>query len=129
VSSISTSRRTTRRSTALLFFLQSPSPITLIISSLLANAIAGICSENTFAVWEGAHPFECYPNNTGVKQGWLLSPVLFSLYIDDVSGFLPGSIDINGAIIKTFMYAENMALLAETPELLQSMLNKLVALH
>ena len=59
----------------------------------------------------------------GVKQGCLLSPLLFSLDINDLPDALPGGVNVAGVNIKVLLYADDLVLLADLPEMLQSMID------
>ena len=64
--------------------------------------------------------------STGVKQGCLLSPILFSMYINDLTFELKNSgfgIDINGEKIPLLLYADDLVLLVDSGEHLQQLLN------
>ena len=64
--------------------------------------------------------------STGVKQGCLLSPILFSMYINDLTFDLKNSgfgIDINGEKIPLLLYADDLVLLGDSEEHLQQLSN------
>ena len=65
----------------------------------------------------------------GVKQGCPLSPLIFSLYINDIPSVADG---VQGAVtgkdgvhVSHLLYADDLTLLSNRPEQLQCMLNKL----
>jgi hypothetical protein len=66
--------------------------------------------------------------NCGLKQGYLLSPLLFNLFINDlvtlISSFDIG-IDIGDEKLSILLYADNVVLLAESESDLQALLNAL----
>ncbi|KAL7723726.1 hypothetical protein ACLKA6_000136 [Drosophila palustris] len=80
---------------------------------------------NTVAVWDGNELSQWFESNLGVKQGCLLSPILFALYVDDIVSTLPGGVQLGTARIKVLMYADDMVLLADSAEALQKMINAL----
>lgn len=71
---------------------------------------------------------EPFRSDVGVKQGCPLSPLLFGLYIDRLEQYLaaecPGAgAQLAGQLVRALLYADDLALVAESPEQLQSMLN------
>ncbi|XP_053380371.1 uncharacterized protein LOC128548876 [Mercenaria mercenaria] len=63
---------------------------------------------------------------TGLKQGCPLSPILFNLYINDLITAIKDlniGIEIGNEKISILLYADDVALLAESPEDLQNMLD------
>jgi hypothetical protein len=80
------------------------------------------------------HPTEglstWFPCGIGVKQGCPLSPLLFGLYLDGLEKHLdalegdslPQLADI---IVKLLLYADDLALMLETPQGLQKQINVL----
>lgn len=60
----------------------------------------------------------------GVRQGGILSPVLFTIYVDSILRRLsPYGCRINGFSCGSFMYADDLILLAPSVNELQTMLN------
>jgi hypothetical protein len=69
--------------------------------------------------------FSC---NTGVKQGDVLSPNLFNLFINDLPCHLseePDSPTLGETTINSLLYADDLVILSLSPSGLQSTLNKL----
>ena len=92
-----------------------------IIKSLYQNVMCcvkhnGLCSDF----------FNC---NSGLFQGEVLSPILFSMYVNDCEmQFLNDnckSVEIQAINLFLIMYADDMVLLSETPDDLQNMLDSL----
>jgi len=73
-----------------------------------------------------------FPSHKGVMQGDPLSPLLFGLFIDSLEGVfdaeLPGDgVEMAGRLLRLLLYADDLTLLAETPEALQRLLDTLHA--
>ena len=69
-----------------------------------------------------------FETKIGVKQGCILSPTLFSLYLNDLNDFFDISCDpivIDTTKISSLLYADDIVLLSNTAEGLQNALNKL----
>jgi hypothetical protein len=78
----------------------------------------------------GGDEGESFPSTRGVKQGDPLSPLLFGLFIDKLVGFLnnrlPGvGVEVVGRCIQAILYADDVVLLADNKEDLQSLLTAL----
>lgn len=89
-------------------------------------------TENSESPYEQSDFFEC---NIGVRQGENLSPILFSLFLNDVESYLSEN-NNNGIILNTFtntmlpllklsllLYADDTILIAEDKESLQKSLD------
>jgi hypothetical protein len=67
--------------------------------------------------------------HAGVKQGDPLSPLLFGLFIDKIEKFFAArlgdtvGVRMAGQILRVLLYADDLAIMAETPQHLQQMLD------
>ena len=78
-----------------------------------------------FVRWNGAFS-DCIELLAGVRQGGVVSPILFSLYVDDLIVKLRKAnlgCSINGVYIGCIMYADDLVLLACSITTLQAMIN------
>ena len=69
-----------------------------------------------------------FPVRNGFKQSSVLSPTLFSIYVNDLANEINDmqcGIDIDGLNIAIMLYADDIVLLSNSEAGLQSMLNKL----
>ena len=74
------------------------------------------------------HCTDWFATNFGVRQGDPLSPTLFCLYINDLAEEINqcnSGIDICGEQVKILLYADDIALIADSEINLQVMLNRL----
>lgn len=61
----------------------------------------------------------------GVKQGCILSALLFILYINDITDAVQGGINFFGVTIPALMYADDIVFLSDSVDGLQRMINRL----
>ena len=92
------------------------------------KALKGIYNNVKCAVKVNGHLTNWFPVSNGLKQGCLLSPILFNLYINDLVTTIKQScsgLSIGGENVCTLMYADDLVLLAKNENDLQSMLDAL----
>ena len=70
---------------------------------------------------------ESFKNNIGVKQGEVLSPLLFNMYINDLPACVsdPDSPSLNGSPIDCLLYADDLVLMSTSKSGLQRKFDKL----
>ena len=95
------------------------------LSSKMLNILRMLYDGTSCKVWDGSSLSDSFVVSQGVKQGCLLSPVLFSIYLNDLDDCLPCGVNIAGTIVKVLMYADDIVLLAESPTDLQKMIDAL----
>ena len=67
-----------------------------------------------------------FHTSNGVRQGGIISPILFNVYMDDLSADLNAAkvgCQVNGVFINNLMYADDSCLLAPSISALQRLLN------
>ena len=69
-----------------------------------------------------------FETKIGVKQGCILSPTLFSIYLNDLNSFFDNSCDpvtVDNTYVSSLLYADDIVLISKTATGLQSAMNKL----
>ena len=90
------------------------------IKSMYSNVKSTVRLDNSFT--------DCFNVSNGLKQGCLISPLLFNLYINDLVteiNLLGKGINVDGRNISMLLYADDIVLMANTARDLQSMLDAL----
>ena len=71
-----------------------------------------------------------FDSHVGLKQGEIMSPLLFSLFIDDIELYLQGDtscgLNLGDVQILLLLFADDVVILSENPNDLQNSLNKLL---
>ena len=95
---------------------------------LLMN-IRAIYSNTNYAIKTKDKILDPISSNLGLKQGCPLSPLLFNIYINDITQYLqdPDNTDItlHGTKVTHFLYADDLVILSETKTGLQGNLDRL----
>lgn len=94
------------------------------ISYKMVTLIERIYNNTQSAVWNGRELSDFFPTTKGVKQGCLLSPLLFALYINDLHEHIGGGLFVDNINIRSLLYADDIVLLADDIAILQKMIDK-----
>lgn len=100
---------------------------TLGLPSKIIRFIEKVYENTKSAVWTGEALSDHFETRTGVKQGCLLSPILFALYLNDMHECLGGGLNIDEINIRLLMYADDIVIIADDPQVLQGMINNLAS--
>lgn len=95
------------------------------LSTKIIQILQQLYNETTSQVWDGESLSDSFAVDQGVKQGCLLSPVLFSLYMNDLHESLPGGVQVADTKVKVLLYADDIVLLSSSADVLQYMINAL----
>ncbi len=105
------------------------------VSSRFRRCICSLFVGNTFSIRVGSKVTEEFPVTTGLREGSVLSPLLFVLFISDMrntvlrpfakSEFLKRDPLINLVPIPGLLYADDLVLFCLAPDLLRERLNRL----
>jgi len=96
------------------------------VPKLVVRIIIFWYTKQTFTVQWGqclSVPFTC---SNGVRQGGILSPLFFNVYVDELSMHLNNlktGCNINNIYLNHFMYADDTVLVAPSPVALQKLIN------
>lgn len=77
-------------------------------------SLEALYRNGTGSVWAKNGISPSFPIECGVRQGCLLSPQLFALYINDLAVGLPHGMKVGGIVISALMYADDIVILAES---------------
>ena len=83
-------------------------------------------TQQTFVAQWGSYISCLFMCSNGVRQGGILSPLFFNIYVDDLSNNLTNvktGCNINNIFMNHFMYADDTVLIASSPAPLQTLIN------
>lgn len=95
------------------------------VSSKFISMLRELYNNASAVIWNGSELSDVLPLNVGLKQGCEMSPDLFAFYINDLKSRVGGGVKIGNFYVNLLAYADDVVLLAEQPDQLQSMINKL----
>ena len=96
------------------------------IHGRLFNSLSTIYNSSTAQVRVNGTLTDSFDVSSGVKQGDIISPVLFSMYLNDLATGIKDlncGVDINGTKLPILLYADDIVLIAPSEEALQKMLD------
>lgn len=93
---------------------------------ILVRLLSKWFSTQTFAVQWGSCVSNSFNVCNGVRQGGILSPIFFNVYIDDLSTGLTNlniGCNFNDVYVNHLVYADDTVLIAPSPSALQELIN------
>ena len=96
------------------------------VSQKFMGALKSIYSDVKCCVKINGHNTDWFDVSVGLKQGCLISPLLFNLYIDDLTttiGALGCGVPVEEETVSLLLYADDIALMATSENDLQRMLD------
>ena len=78
------------------------------IFKIMAHWIKNFLSDRTFFVSINGCNSDLFPINTGVLQGSILFPILFSIFIDDIPLSLPNYPTLSGVLYADDLYVNGV---------------------
>lgn len=95
------------------------------ISTKIIKVLRAMYEKNVAYVWDGKTVSDEFGSVIGVKQGCVLSSLLFILYLNDITEYVRGGIEFNRINLPALLYADDIVFLADTVESMQLMINRL----
>ncbi|XP_053402804.1 uncharacterized protein LOC128558049 [Mercenaria mercenaria] len=98
------------------------------INGKMLSAIKSLYSTVSASIRVNCFSTEWFDVKSGLRQGCILSPLLFNLYINDLAVFLKSldiGVKIGDELLCILLYADDIVLLAENAADLQKLLNAL----
>lgn len=95
------------------------------VSSKFLKILKALYNNTMSAVWSGQDLSDWFYTKSGVKQGCLLSPLLFALFIDDIGDCVVDGIRVGDIILKLLLYADDIVIFAYSVRQLQQSINKI----
>ncbi|XP_059225005.1 uncharacterized protein LOC131997701 [Stomoxys calcitrans] len=92
------------------------------ISTKMVYLIQNIYQNTKSVVWTGDNVSQHFNTYTGVRQGCLLSPLLFTLYLNDIHDWLEGGLVLDELNIRVLLYADDIVILADDIEVFRKMI-------
>lgn len=93
-------------------------------STKIIKILEALYKNTEAAIWTKDGFTQSFETKSGLKQGCLLSPILFSLFINDFPKCIGSGLQWEGKSINCLMFADDIVLLANDPSTLQQMINK-----
>ncbi|KAJ9530368.1 hypothetical protein QJQ45_000738 [Haematococcus lacustris] len=94
----------------------------------LLACLEGLYRDDSYVLIDGPHRTPPMTPDQGVKQGCPINPLLFALYVHDISKEFLGPVDavrVQGTPVTHFMYADDLTLVSTPPHGLQRLVCQL----
>jgi hypothetical protein len=95
------------------------------VSSKIVQVIRSLYENTESMVWGTDSVSNSFKTECGLKQGCLLSPLIYSLYVNDLNDHLESGIKVAGLNIKVLLYADDVVMVSDNRLMLQKMINQL----